>query len=78
LLFKHFRVIDVHDRAERGTRRLKMTFTMDADTNITAHGSAEEAAAATATPFDSVSSQQEMAELAAVSPTWEPPSLPYG
>jgi hypothetical protein len=41
-----------------------MTFTIDNDNNITAHGTPEEAAAATATPFDSFSSQQELAELA--------------
>jgi len=41
-----------------------MTFTIDNDNNITAHGTPAEAAAATATPFDSFSSQQELAELA--------------
>jgi len=41
-----------------------MTFTIDNDNNITAHGTAEEAAAATTTPFDSFNSQQELAELA--------------
>jgi hypothetical protein len=41
-----------------------MTFTIDNDNNITAHGTPEEAAAATATPFDSFNSQQELAELA--------------
>ena len=41
-----------------------MTFTIDNDNNITAHGTAEEAAAATATPFDSFNSQPELAELA--------------
>jgi hypothetical protein len=40
-----------------------MTFTIDNDNNITAHGTAEEAAA-TATPFDSFNSQPELAELA--------------
>jgi hypothetical protein len=40
------------------------TFTIDSDNNITAFGSVEEAAAATATPFDSFSTQQEFAELA--------------
>ena len=39
------------------------TFTIDEQNNITAFGSAEEAAA-TGTPFDSFSSQQELAELA--------------
>ena len=41
------------------------TFTIDIDNNITAHSTPEEAAATTATPFDSFSSQQELAELAA-------------
>ena len=41
-----------------------MTFTIDLDNRITAYGTPEEAAAATATPFDSFSSQQQLAELA--------------
>ena len=41
------------------------TFTIDEQNNITAHGSPEEAAAANTTPFDSFSSQQELAELVA-------------
>ena len=41
------------------------TFTIDPENNITAHSSVEEAAAATATPFDSFSTQQELAELIA-------------
>ena len=41
-----------------------MTFTIDTENNITAHGTPEEAAATTATPFDSFTSQQELAELA--------------
>jgi len=41
-----------------------MTFTIDAENNITAHATPEEAAAATATPFDSFSSHKELAELA--------------
>ena len=41
-----------------------MTFTIDDENNITAHGTHEEAAAATATPFDSFSTQKEFAELA--------------
>ena len=40
------------------------TFTIDTDNNITAHATAEQAAAATSTPFDSFSSQPEFAELA--------------
>ena len=41
------------------------TFTIDNDNNISAFGSAEEATAATATPFDNFSSQPELATLAA-------------
>ena len=41
------------------------TFTIDEQNNITTFGSAEEAAAATTPPFDSFSSQQELAEHAA-------------
>jgi hypothetical protein len=40
------------------------TFTIDSDNNITAHATPEEAAAATTTPFDSFSTEQELAELA--------------
>jgi len=58
-------VIHSDDREERGTkRRFKMTFTIDSENNITAHGTPEDAAAATATPFDSFASQKELAELA--------------
>jgi len=42
-----------------------MTFSIDSENNITAHSTPEEAAAATATPFDSFTSEQELAELAA-------------
>jgi hypothetical protein len=45
------------------------TFTIDEQNNITAFGSSEAAAAATATPFDSFSSQQDLAELAKAWPT---------
>jgi len=41
-----------------------MTFTIDTENNISAFATPEEAAAATATPFDSFSSQKELAELA--------------
>ena len=44
------------------------TFTIDTDNNITAHGTPEEAAAATTTPFDTFASQKELAELAAAWP----------
>jgi Protein of unknown function (DUF3489) len=46
-------------------RMIMPTFTIDEQNNITAHGTSEEAAAATATPFDSFSSQKELAELVA-------------
>src|ERR1017187_1638184 len=45
------------------------TFTIDEQNNITAFASAEEAAAATTTPFDSFSSREQLAELAAAWPT---------
>ena len=41
-----------------------MTFTIDTENNITAHATPEEATAATTTPFDTFSSQKELAELA--------------
>jgi Protein of unknown function (DUF3489) len=41
------------------------TFTIDEQNNITAFGTQEEAAATTATPFDSFASQKDLAELAA-------------
>ncbi|MFN7994890.1 MAG: DUF3489 domain-containing protein [Bryobacteraceae bacterium] len=43
------------------------TFTIDAENNISAFGTLEEAAAACSTPFDSFASQSELTELAA---TW--------
>jgi hypothetical protein len=49
------------------------TFTIDEQNNITAFGSAEEAAAATATPFDSFASQKQLADLmAAAESLWDP------
>ena len=48
------------------------TFTIDEQNDITAFGSAEEAAAGNATPFDSFSSQKELAELVA---GWPPERL---
>jgi integrase/recombinase XerD len=67
LPLNHTGVMDVHDR-KRGTRRFKMkTFTID-EQNITAFGSQEEAAAATATPFDSFGTQKELAALIAAWP----------
>jgi Protein of unknown function (DUF3489) len=46
-------------------RTIMTTFTIDSENNITAYGSVEEAAIATATPFDSFSSQKELAGLVA-------------
>jgi hypothetical protein len=69
LLFKHFGVIDVMTAQSVAPRRTIMTtFTIDTDNNITAHGTPEEAAAATTTPFDTFASQKELAELAAAWP----------
>jgi hypothetical protein len=70
LLFKQIGVIDVVTAQSVAPRRTIMTtfittFTIDSDNNITAFGSAEEAAAATTTPFDSFASQKELAKLAA-------------
>jgi hypothetical protein len=63
--FKRFGVMDGHGRAERGQRRFKMkTFTIDAENNISVFASPEEAAAASTTPFDTFTSQEELAELA--------------
>jgi len=45
------------------------TYSIDEQNNITAFASAEEAAAATTTPFHSFASEQELAELAAAWPT---------
>jgi hypothetical protein len=45
-----------------------MTFSIDTDNDITAHGTPEEAAATSATPFDPFASQKELAELAAAWP----------
>ncbi|MGA2184075.1 MAG: hypothetical protein ABSH47_13705, partial [Bryobacteraceae bacterium] len=41
------------------------TYTIDEQNNVTAFASAEEAAAATNTPFHTFASEQELAELAA-------------
>ena len=46
-------------------RTIMTTFTIDQENAISAFAAAEEAAAATATPFDSFSTEQELAELAA-------------
>jgi hypothetical protein len=44
------------------------TFTIDSENNITAFGTAEEAAATTTTPFDTFASQKELTDLAAAWP----------
>src|ERR1700687_1342481 len=59
-------VVTAQSVAQRKT--IMPTFTIDNDNNITAHGTPEEAAAATATPFDSFSSQQERTDLSAGCP----------
>jgi hypothetical protein len=58
-------------RAEQRTT-IMTTFTIDEQNNITAFPSQEEAAAATATPFDSFCSQKELAELVKA---WPPERL---
>ena len=40
------------------TKKIMTTFTIDEQNNITAFGSKEDATAATATPFESVTSQK--------------------
>jgi len=75
-LFKQFRVIHVMTAESLAPRRTIMTtFTIDTDNNITAFGSAEEAAAATTTPFDSFASQKELAALAAAWPAERPVAI---
>src|SRR5580658_1598505 len=56
--------MDVMTAQSAAPRRFKMTFTIDAENNITAHATPEEAAAATQNPFDPFGSQKELAELA--------------
>jgi hypothetical protein len=66
LLFKQIGVIHVMTAQSAAPRRTIMTtFTIDIDNNISAFGSAEEATAATAAPFDSFASQKELAGLVA-------------
>ena len=57
------------------------TFTINEENEIVAFATAEEAATATATPFDSFTSQQEFGELAAAWPAERAGSdleQPYG
>jgi len=66
LPFKHFRVMDVMTAQSAEQRKTIMTtFTIDAENNISAFATAEEAAAATTTPFDSFASEKDLAELIA-------------
>jgi hypothetical protein len=65
--------MNVIDTVSRGKARTYMkTFTIDTDNNITVFATREEAAATTATPFDTFASQKELAELAAA---WPPERL---
>jgi hypothetical protein len=57
-------------RAEQ--RRLKMIFTIDAENNISAFATTEEAAAATINPFESFLNQKELTKLAGA---WPPERL---
>jgi len=73
LLFKHIGVIHVMTAQSVAQRKpIMTTFTIDEQNNITAFASAEEAAATTNTPFDSFSTQEQLAELAAA---WPPERL---
>jgi hypothetical protein len=61
--------MNVIDTVSREKARTYMkTFTIDTDNNITVFTTQEEAAAMTATPFDTFASQKELAELAAAWP----------
>src|ERR1017187_1706855 len=64
--FRYLRGIHVMTAQSAAPRRTIMTtFTIDQENAISAFATAEEAAAATATPFDSFSTEQELVELAA-------------
>jgi hypothetical protein len=68
LPFEHFRVIDVMTAESAVPRKFNMTtFTINEQNEIVAFATPEEASANTATPFDTFTSQQELAELAV---TW--------
>jgi hypothetical protein len=63
--FKRFGGIHVMTAKHAEQRKTNMTtFTIDEQNNISAFSSQEEASAATTNPFDSFSSQKELAELA--------------
>jgi hypothetical protein len=85
LPFKHLRAITVLTAQSAAQRKKTMTtFTIDAENNISAFATpdeaADEAAAATTTPFDTFSSRQDLADLISAWPperivaTWN--SLP--
>ena len=59
---------------EKGENRMT-TFTINEENEIVAFATAEEAATATATPFDSFTSQQEFGELAAAWPAERPVAI---
>jgi hypothetical protein len=64
LLLGPNRVIHVMTALSAAIRKTNVTtFAIDTDNNITAHGTPEEAAASTATPFDTFASQRELTEL---------------
>jgi integrase/recombinase XerD len=66
LPLKPTRVMDVIVTGIRGKERTDMkTFTIDAENNISAFASPEEAAAAITNPFESFATEEEMAALAA-------------
>ena len=59
-------MIDVMTALSAAKRRFKMkTFTIDQENNISVFATAEEAAAASTTPFDAFASEKELAELVA-------------
>jgi hypothetical protein len=62
------------DRAERGIKgeKIMTTFTIDEQNQIVAFATAEQAAAATSTPFDTFATQEELTELAT---RWRAPRL---
>jgi hypothetical protein len=65
LPFKHFGVMDVMTAQSAAPRRTIMaTFTINETNEIVAFATPEEASAAAQTPFDSFTSQDELAELA--------------
>jgi hypothetical protein len=68
LRFNHFRAIDVMTAESAEQRRFKMIFTIDAENNISAFATQEEAAATTTNPFESFVNQKDLTQLAAAWP----------